>query len=161
MDEMDEMNKNQLTKLYKIELDIYERYYVTVNNLEYIIYSKQYVDGYLGKLPEHSCIKESSVYIRKLLLLFDRVKETFKLFVPTQFNKRNVVQLYWKIIDDVSTMNNFLRSNSKFIRIYKEKINNFEEEMNREENILHKTSIPLKNIKCIKNKIQRIHTFTY
>ena len=150
------IDKKREAKLLEIELDIYERYYVTVNNLNYITYTDQYVSGFVGDLPGRLsstpvCVK----YVKKLLLLFDRIKQHLKLFVPTQFNKQDVIKLYWKIINDVATLDSLLLYNSKFAIIYKERVNNFEEEM-KKENILNQCCIPLKNIKCLINKIQRI-----
>ena len=99
--------------------------------------------------------KSKNFTSKKLLLLFDRIKQHLKLFVPTQFNKQHVIKLYWKIINDVATLDSLLLYNSKFAIVYKERVNNFEEEM-KKENILNQCCIPLKNIKCLINKIQRI-----
>ena len=61
------MNKNILS----IELDIYERKYVTEHNLEYISYTDEYVNGFIGEIPRYGIYNyhyKCIIFVKKLLL---------------------------------------------------------------------------------------------
>lgn len=151
-------NSEKNIKRLEIELDIYERNYVTINNLEVLKYSENYVNGFLYHLPNIKdgyfvYHKECIIYINKLLLLFDRIKGLIKLFIKAKFSKLDVTKFYWKILNDVSLLKNFLSIHYTFKRILEEKLNSFEEDMSTENFKKYKKYIPFKNLNCIKYRI--------
>ena len=150
------MDNKKANKLLEIQLDIYERHYVTINNLEYITYSDNYVNGYVGEIPSpFSSTEVCLLYIKKLLLMFCRVQQTINIFVPVKFNKDDIFQIYWKIMNDISNMVTFFQNNPKFANIYKGRINYFEKVI-KETYINLKNVVQIERIKCLKNKIQNI-----
>lgn len=151
-------NSEKDIKMLEIELDIYERNYVTINNLEVLRYSENYVNGFLKNLPNikdgYSVYhKECIVYIKKLLLLFDRIKGLIKLFIKAEFSQLDTVKIYWKILEDVSLLKDFLSMNYKFKKVVEERLNSFEEDMSTENFKEYKKYIPFKNLNCIKYRI--------
>lgn len=170
------MNKN--SKYLKIELDIYERKYVTINDLKYITYCDAYINGYIGKRPPHnydgfsnisfgeypdmyneingtrfqpSSYKDICVsYVKRLLLLFDRIKGHFRLITPTRFGKEEVIKIYWRILNDVSYFKRFLKSHYKFRKVVEEKMIEFEHEVKHERG---RNKIPLQNLNCLKARV--------
>jgi hypothetical protein len=150
------MDIKKVNKLLEIQLDIYERHYVTINNLKYITYSNNYVNGFVGEIPlPFSSTEVCSLYIKKLLLVFSRVQKTIHFFVPVKFNKDDTLQIYWKVMNDISNMITFFQNNPKFANIYKGRINYFEREI-KETYINLKNIVPVERIKCLKNKIHNI-----
>jgi hypothetical protein len=151
-------NSEKNIKKLKIELDIYERNYVTINNLKVLRYSENYVYGFLKNLPnikdDYSVYyKECMVYIRKLLLLFDRIKGLFELFIKTEFDRLDIVKIYWKILEDFSLLKDFLYMNDKLKKVVEEKLNSFEKDLSAENFKEYKKYIPFKNLNCIKYRI--------
>ena len=151
-------NTRKDIKKLKIELDIYERNYITINNLEVLRYSENYVYGFLKNLPNikdgYSIYqKECMVYIKKLILLFDRIKGLFELFIKAEFDTLDIIKIYWKILEDISLLKDFLYMNDKFKKVIKEKLNSFEEDMSTGDFKEYKKYIPFKNFNCIKYRI--------
>ena len=96
----------------KIALDLYERNFVTVNNLDHLTYTEEYVNGFIGDIPtfqnNDTVYKTQCVdYTKKLLILFDRIKGNFKLITPSFFNKNDTIGIYWKILNNVSFLKPF------------------------------------------------------
>jgi len=159
----------QNAKQYKVELDMYERRYVTVNGLDIITYSDEYIKGYTGNIlsatdaeisrPVFGHIgniispvtyKDKCVdYIKRLLILLDRVKGLFTLHTPVNFDKSDVVKLYWKIINDTVLFSDFIRNYPKIAKILREKIIEFKNEI---QNMPEKKHISLQNIECLLSK---------
>lgn len=164
-------------KHLKVELDIYERRYVTIHDIDYITYSEEYVSGYAGKPPPFNYngeeIKFSSYplvcnitgcrvtpmsykdicvsYTKRLLLIFDRIKGTIKLQTPTRFRREDTIKIYWRILDNVSYLKRFLQYHYGFRITINNKIDEFEHEVQYERG---KNKIPLEKIKCLKARVQ-------
>ena len=138
----------------KLELDLYERDYVTKNDLEYIEYCDKYVNGYIGEFPNLEIYNKDEVvlYIKKLILLFERISGLVTITVDVHFTKKDKIKIYWKIIRDVSKLHEFLEKNNNFFMMFKQKIISFEEELDLRPNI-DKLFINSSDIQCIKNKI--------
>ena len=96
------------------------------------------------------------VYIKKLLLLFDRIKGLIKLFIKAEFSQLDTIKIYWKILEDVSLLKDFLYMNYKFKKVVEERLNSFEEDMSTEKFKEYKKYIHFKNLNCIKYRI--LHT---
>lgn len=141
----------------KIALDLYERNFVTVNNLDHLTYTEEYVNGFIGDIPtfqnNYTVYKTQCVdYTNKLLILFDRIKGNFKLITPSFFNKNDTIRIYWKILNNVSFLKHFLEMQFKFRKVFEKKIQMFEKEIQHE---IGKKYIPLENIGCLKSRITK------
>ena len=170
-------------KYLKVELDIYERNYITINDIDYITYSEKYVNGYIGKPPplnyngeeiiftSYPCMyskitgKKVTIssyqdicvlYIRRLLVIFDRIQGSLRLQTPTRFGKEDLIKIFYKLLEDVSYLKKFLQDNNKFRDTVMEKIKEFEQDI-QQKRIKEKT--PLKRLKCLKERVKNI-TFT-
>jgi len=172
------MNKNP--KYLTIELDIYERKYITINDINYITYSDEYVNAYVGKPPPSThdynennipfvdypnmynektgtsympmSYKDICVsYTKRLLVIFDRIKGNLKLQTPVRFNRDDTIKIYWKILDSVSYLRRFLRTHDRFRNVVMDKMEDFEQEVQNERGI---NKIPFKRLKCLKARIK-------
>jgi hypothetical protein len=138
-----------------IELDLYERNYVTVNNLEYISYTNDYVNGFIGKSPIngiYNYIYHCFNYIKKLLLIYDRIREKIVLKIKTRFSRKDHIQHIIKTLEYISYLNQFISSNFKFKEVFLERIDEIFLQIQNEspEDIKR---ISKSDINCIKAKI--------
>ena len=138
------------------ELDNYERNYATVNNLKYIEYSPKYVNGFINITKTNEYNKEEYIsYIKKMLIIFDRVNKSIYLKIKVSFNHKDTIKLCWKIICDISIMREFLKKHKCFRNVLIGRVKHFEEEIkehSNEHNLIYFT----KEIKCIKDKLNRM-----
>jgi hypothetical protein len=121
------MNKKN-DKQLRIELDLYERNYVTVNNLDYILYTNEYVNGFIGEKPLtdnfsiYNYTDQCVIYVKKLILLFDRIKKNTILTTNTLFTRKDLIHHIIKTLEYASYLHPFISNNLKFKRAILEKV---------------------------------------
>lgn len=123
------MNKKE-DKQLRIELDLYERNYVTVNNLDYILYTPEYVNGFIGEKPCFDIFsinnynEQCVTYVKKLILLFDRIKENTILTTKTLFSRKDIICYIIKTLEYTSYLQPFISNHLKFKKVMLERVIN-------------------------------------
>ena len=121
------MNKKE-DKQLRIELDLYERNYVTVNNLDYISYTNEYVNGFIGEKPcsynfsIHNYNEQCVIYVKKLIILFDRIKENTILTTKTLFSRKDIICHIIKTLKYISYLHPFISNHLKVKKTMLERI---------------------------------------
>lgn len=145
-----------MTKKLEIELDIYEREYVMKNQLDYIYYSDEYIDGFTKEIPEYTIQNKDYknqciIHVKKLLILYDRVKGLLQLKTSSNFYIEDRYKLFYKILYNLSFLSKFLQYHDKFKNIVIEKVKEFERESKH-----IKKELQFTNFECVKNRIHKI-----
>jgi hypothetical protein len=122
---MNKKDKKDIKIQVIIELDLYERNYVTVNNLEYISYTSNYVNGFIGERPVygiHNYIYHCKTYVQKLLIIYDRIQDKIVLKIKTRFSRKDHIYHIIKTLEYVSYLKEFISSNFKFKEVLLERL---------------------------------------
>lgn len=145
------------TKEQKIEinLDIYERSFLHRKNKKSIIYSEEYVYGFLGKYHDYEFFylsnEECTLYIRKMLKIFDRISNIVILKSPSSFDKYDKVSMVYIIFQQLAKMSSFLKKHKSFRKAAFQKINDIEREIKNDSS--YKNLIDMLKLNCLRNKI--------
>lgn len=151
------MNKKE-NKPLGIELDLYERNYVTVNNLDYISYTNKYVNGFIGEKPYydifsiHNYKEQCVTYVTKLILLFDRIKKNTILTTKTLFSRKDLIRHVIKILEYTSYLQPFISNHLKFKKTMLEMIDGLFLEI-KNESVENKRILYSYPINCLKARI--------
>jgi hypothetical protein len=151
------MNKKEDNPL-RIELDLYERNYVTVNNLDYISYTNEYVNGFIGEKPCSDIFsiygyrEQCVIYITKLLLLFDRIKKNIILTTKTLFSRKDLIHHVIKTLEYTSYLQPFISNHLKFKKTMLERIDGLFLEI-KNETVENKRILYSYPINCLKARI--------
>ena len=124
---MNKKDKKYLKTQLIIELDLYERNYVTVNNLEYISYTSNYVNGFIGERPVYGIYNYNynyhcTIYVHKLLIIDDRIQDKIVLKIKTRFSRKDHIYHIIKTLEYVSYLKEFISSNFKFKEVLLERL---------------------------------------
>ena len=146
------MNKNILS----IELDIYERKYVTEHNLEYISYTNEYVNGFIGEIPRYGSYNyhdKCIIFVKKLLLINDRIKKKIILKIEIRFSRKDMIQHLINLLKYISYLEPFITYNDVFKNVYLERLKFIYLEIKKESiDDIRRSSID--DINCIINSIK-------
>ena len=146
------MNKNILS----IELDIYERKYVTEHNLEYISYTDEYVNGFIGEIPRYGIYNyhyKCIIFVKKLLLINDRIKKKIILKIEIRFSRKDMIQHLINLLKYISYLEPFITYNNVFKKVYLERLKFIYLEIKKESiDDIRRSSID--DINCIINSIK-------
>jgi hypothetical protein len=141
-----------------IELDLYERNHVTVNNLDYISYTKKYVNGFLGERPCFENLstklydKQCQKYIHKLLVLYARVQEKVFLRTPAYFLRRDMINHIIKTLEYTACLKPFISQRFQFKQKMFERINALFIEIEKHDEDIQKI-IYSYDFECLKARI--------
>jgi hypothetical protein len=153
---MNEINKtfNILDIKLGVELDQYDRNYVTMHNLNYLKYSDDYFNGFIGNSAPFSTFPEVSNYIKKSLFLFERIKYKQHKYIIFIYDDDDLIKLSCKIIQDIYLLKSFLNENLKFLKAYQQKVNEIYEHLyNKIKKGNNKYKILFKKVQYINNNI--------
>jgi hypothetical protein len=150
------MNKTQEKQLW-IELDLYERNYVTVYNLDCISYTTKYIEGFIGERPSENFSHElynklCVIYIKKLFVVFDRVKKNDFLLTPTSFSRKDIIKHVILTLEYTSHLKKFISQNYLFKKSMHERIDSLLIEI-KKENVEYQKIMNRYDMKCLKGRI--------
>ena len=148
------MNKfNILDIKLGVELDQYDRNYVTTHNLNYLKYSDDYFNGFIGN-SAISTFPDVANYVRKSLFLFERIKYKQHKYIIFMYDDDDQIKLSCKIIQDIYLLKSFLNENLKFLKAYQKKVSDIYEYLdNKIKKGNHKYKRLFKKVKYINNNI--------
>jgi len=147
-----------MNKQLWIELDLYERNYVTVYNLDFISYTTKYVNGFIGERPSSENLsyepyKELCViYIKKLLVLYDRVQKNKLLLTPTSFSKKDIIKYIILTLEYTSYLKQFISQNPRLKEVLRQRIDSFLIEI-KNEKVEDQQFMSIYVMKCLKGRL--------